>query len=71
VTAFIAAPAPRFVLLSVTIFAQRHQIRAVKRDPRVVYILLCQRNPVMNVYSRLDQAPRQAYLAQSAMLIEH
>ena len=65
-----APPALRPVLLSVARFTQRHQVRAVQCDHRIVQVVRRQVNLVMHMDRRLDQALRQAKLTESVVLLQ-
>jgi hypothetical protein len=56
------------VLLSVALFAKRHQVRPVQRDPWVIHVVSRKRLDVVNVHRRLDQAFAHADLTQATVL---
>ena len=59
----IAAPALRPVLRLVTFLAECHQVLMVQRYRRIIQILWCNVNLVVNMYRRHDQTLCQANLA--------
>ena len=66
----IAPPALRPVLLSMARFTQRHQVRAVQCDHRIVQVVRRQVNLVMHMDRRFDQTLRQAKLTESVVLLQ-